>query len=403
MDRTGGPASVSASLDPSTPARAYLDHAATTPMVPEAVEAMLPYLAGEFGNPSGSHRESRRARMALEDSRDEIAGLLGADPAGVVFTAGGTEADNLAVAGSWGARPVSGNALSVLVCSAIEHHAVLNAGRALADSRGLELRQVRAGKDGLIDLDALAEACTAEVGLVSVMAVNNEIGTVQPLAAVARLVRERSPRAVLHTDAVQAVPWLDPRGLMTEVDLVALSAHKFGGPKGVGALVANRGTALRPILHGGGQERERRSGTHNVAGAVAFATALAVTDSRRADTVARLAALRDRLADGLLASVPGAVETGDRADRVAGIVHLRFAGIESEALVVLLDERGVAASAGAACSSGAVEASHVLTSMGLAPDEASSGVRFSLGVTTSGADIDRTLAVVPAAVAQLRD
>ncbi len=224
----------------------------------------------------------------------------------MVFTSGGTEADNLAIAGAWEALQASGATPSALVCTAIEHHAVLNTCRALARRHRLELREIPAGKDGLVDLDALAEACTPEVGLVSVMAVNNEIGTVQPVGAVAELVRQQAPGAVLHTDAVQAVPWLDPRRLVDRVDLVSLSAHKFGGPKGVGVLVANRGTALRPIMHGGGQERERRSGTHNVAGVVALGAALAVTDWRRDDTVRRVGALRDRLGDGLLASVPGA-------------------------------------------------------------------------------------------------
>ena len=235
------------------------------------------------------------------------------------------------------------------------------------------------------------------------MTVNNEIGTVQPVEAVAAAVRSGCDRAVLHTDAVQAVPWLDVGTLTGPADLVAVSAHKFGGPKGVGALVLRHGTAVSPVIHGGGQERERRSGTHNVAGIVAMAAALSATVSGRDDTVGRVAALRDRLGDGLLASVDGAAETGRRQHKVAGHLHLRFAGVESEALVVLLDGAGVAVSAGAACSSGAVEVSHVLTSMGLEPDEAASGIRFSLGSTTTDADIDRVLAVVPKAVAQLRD
>ncbi len=384
--------------------RAYFDHAATTPMRPEAVEAMLPFLSGNFGNPSGSHAESRRARLAVDDARDQVALLLGADPGEVVFTSGGTEADNLAIAGAWEAAvATSPTPATALVCSAMEHHAVLNACRALARRTGAELREVRTGKDGIIDLDALAEACTPEVGLVSVMTVNNEIGTVQPIGSVTAVVRHRSPSALVHTDAVQAVPWLDGRELTAGADLVAISAHKFGGPKGVGALVVRDGTVVHPILHGGGQERDRRSGTHNVAGIVSMAAALAATDSDRPSTVERVGRMRDRLGDGLLATVAGTSETGERSARTAGHLHLRFAGIESEALVVLLDEAGVAVSAGAACSSGAVEASHVLESMGFSREEATGGIRISLGATTTEADIDHALAVVPGAVAQLRD
>jgi cysteine desulfurase len=383
--------------------RAYLDHAATTPMHPEAVEAMLPYLSGEFGNPSGSHAESRRARRAVDDARELIADLLGAERGEVVFTSGGTESDNLALTGGWDAvartRPVP----TVVVCSSIEHHAVSMTCQALASRDGVQLRTVDPDKDGVIDLDQLAGILTAEVGLVSVMAVNNEIGTVQPLGAVAGLVRERSPGAVLHSDAVQAVPWTAVGAVTAAADLVAVSAHKFGGPKGVGCLVVRNGVSVAAIQHGGGQERERRSGTTNVAGVVAMATALEITTARRDETLERVTRLRDRLADGLLASVPGARETGRREQRTAGHLHLRFPGVESEALVVLLDEAGVAVSAGAACSSGAVEASHVLTAMGMDRGEATSGIRFSLGGTTTDAEVDLALSVVPACVTQLRD
>ncbi|HEY5097213.1 MAG TPA: cysteine desulfurase family protein [Acidimicrobiales bacterium] len=386
----------------SGPGRAYLDHAATTPMHPEAVEAMLPYLTGVFGNPSGGHLESRRARRAVDDARQHLAASFGADLGDVVFTSGGTESDNLAVVGGWECR--AGRARPpALVCAAMEHHAVLATCRALARRTGAELREVGTGKDGLVDLDALATACTPDVGLVSVMAVNNEIGTVQPIEAVAALVRAGAPNALFHTDAVQAVPWMETAPLTARADLVSISAHKFGGPKGVGALVVGPGVGLRPLLHGGGQERERRSGTHNVAGIVALSAALAVTESSRPATVARVSALRDRLGDGILASVAGTVETGERAHRVAGSLHLRFAGVEAEALVILLDRAGLAVSAGAACSSGAVEVSHVLTSMGLPPDEAASGIRMSLGATTTDAEVDQALAVVPGAVGQLRD
>jgi len=383
--------------------RAYLDHASTTPMCPEATEAMMPYLTGLFGNPSGSHRESRNARLAVDDARDRIAELLGAAPGEVVFTAGGTEADNLAVAGAWEAMAHTPEPPSAMVCSAMEHHAVLNSCRALSRRTGAELREVRTGKDGIIDLDQFAEACTGEVGLVSVMTVNNEIGTVQPIDQVASVVGLRSPHAVLHTDAVQAVPWLDVEVVTSAADLVAVSAHKFGGPKGMGALVVRAGTTLLPLIHGGGQERDRRSGTHNVAGIVGMAAALSATVARRQEVIARITARRDRLGDGLLSTVAGTAETGLRENKVGGHLHLRFAGVENEALVILLDQAGVAVSAGAACSSGATDVSHVLTSMGLDRREAATGIRFSLGSTTTDADIDQALAAVPAAVAQLRD
>ena len=393
------------SVTPVDGFRAYLDHAATTPLRPEALEAMLPLLGEGFANPSGAHAESRRARIALDDARDLVAELLGAEPGEVVLTSGGTEADDLAVNGGWdavaGERP--DGPPPAVVCAAMEHHAVLRACRSLAARTGAELREVPSTPDGRIDLDALADACRDDVGLVSVMAVNNEVGTVQPLDEVARIVADGAPGAVLHTDAVQAVPWLDVGRTTGPAALVSISGHKFGGPKGSGALVVRAGVRVRPRLDGGGQERGRRSGTPNVAGAVATAAALAATVDGRTEDVARVTALRDRLADGLLASVPGAVETGARAHRVAGILHLRVPGVESEAAVVLLDEAGVAASAGAACSSGAVEPSHVLEAMGLDRREASSGLRFSLGVTTTGQYVDHALARVPGVVDRLRN
>ncbi len=367
---------------------------------------MLPYLSGTemFGNPSGSHRESRRARLAVDDAREEIADLLGADLGEVVFTGSGTEADNLAITGALRVqRPSLDGRSGVIVCSAMEHHAVLNTCRAAVEQGGIELREVQTDRSGIVDLASFAEACTSEVRLVSVMAVNNEIGTVQPLDEVSRLVRAQAPGAVLHTDAIQAAAWLDMTPITAAVDLLALSAHKFGGPKGVGVLVVRNGIPIDAVIYGGGQERERRSGTHNVAGIVAMAAALSATVDERSDAAARVTALRDRLVDGLMASVEGAEETGDRSRKVPGNAHLRFAGIESEAMVVLLDEAGVAASAGAACSSGAVDASHVLLSMGLDSAAARSGVRFSLGTTSTDTEVDHVLAVVPGVVARLRN
>ncbi|MGI8775875.1 MAG: cysteine desulfurase family protein [Acidimicrobiales bacterium] len=368
----------------------YLDHAATTPMHPEAVEAMLPFLFHRFGNPSGSHAVAREARKALEESRDVVADCLGAHPGEIVFTAGGTEADNLAVIGHHAVQP------GRVVCSAVEHHAVLHACAALDGV------VAPVAPSGVIDLDALSDLLDPGVSLVSVMLANNEVGTVQPLAEVVDLVRRRAPTAVVHTDAVQAFPWLDVTTLAASADMVAVSAHKFGGPKGVGALVVRDGVKVAPILHGGGQERDRRSGTHNVAAIVGMAAAMQATVVERDATARRVGDLRDRLVDGLLATVPDSAETGDRSAKVAGNAHLSFGGIESEALLVLLDGAGVCASAGSACTSGAMEASHVLVAMGIDRDRALGSLRLSLGATSSDVDVDRALAAVPAAVARLR-
>jgi cysteine desulfurase len=352
---------------------------------------MLPFLTERFGNPSGAHATAREAKKALEEAREVVAAALGARPHEVVFTGGGTEADNLAVLG---AHAAAGGGR--VVCSAVEHHAVLHATRAVGGVTA------PVGPDGVVDLDRLASLLDDDVSVVSVMLANNEVGTVQPVAAVAALVRARAPRAVVHTDAVQAFPWLDVAVAATAADLVAISGHKFGGPKGVGALVVRDGVALRPIIHGGGQERDLRSGTYNVAGIVALAAAVSITTERRTADVTRVASLRDRLADGLLAAIGDAVETGDRTGKIAGNCHLSFAGIESEALLLLLDGAGVAASAGSACTSGAMEPSHVLVAMGLPQERALASLRLSLGPTTTDADIDLALDAVPAAVARLR-
>jgi cysteine desulfurase len=369
---------------------AYLDNAATTPMRPEAVEAMLPFLTERFGNPSGSHAVSREARKALDEARQTVADCLGARPAEVVFTGGGTEADNLAILGALAVRP------GPTVCSAVEHHAVLHA----CDAAGAN-RLAPVDGAGVVRLDRLAELLDPSVSVVSVMLANNEVGTIEPLAEVVALVRELAPAAVVHTDAVQAFPWVDVASLAATADLVAVSAHKFGGPKGVGALVVRQGVTVRPIIHGGGQERDRRSGTHNVAGVVAMAAAMRATVDGREAEVARTRVMRDRLADGLVAVVPGCVETGDRATKVAGNCHVSFAGVESEELLVLLDAAGVYASAGSACASGAVDPSHVLAAMGLPRERAIGSLRLSLGPRTTDADVDLALAAIPPAVERL--
>jgi cysteine desulfurase len=368
---------------------------------------MLPWLTERFGNPSGSHSVARAARAAIDDARDVAAACLGVEPGGIVFTGGGTEADNLAILGA--VARAEGRA--GVVCTAIEHHAVLHACRAASRAAaasggdpggGGPQSIVGVGTDGVIDLDALASALSADTAVVSVMLANNEVGTIQPLADVARIVRRKAPKAVLHTDAVQAFAWLDVAVSAAPADLVAVSAHKFGGPQGVGVLAVRGDVALAPIIHGGGQERDTRSGTHNVAGIVGMAAAMQATVVRRADDVSRVGALRDRLADGLLAAVGGASETGCRAAKIAGNCHLCFEGIESEALLVLLDTAGVCASAGSACASGAMEPSHVLAAMGIAKSQALGSLRMSLGAATTPDEVDVALKVVPDAVARLR-
>ncbi len=364
----------------------YLDHAATTPMRAVAVEAMLPFFSERFANPSGSHRFARDARRAVDEARDEVADLLGVRPGEVVFTGCGTEADNAAIVGVGG----------LAVCPAAEHHAVLHPIEAHGG------RVVGTDAAGHVDLDRLAAALADDVRVVSVMAVNNEVGTVTDLAAVAALIRERAPRALLHTDAVQAPSWLDLRAVAPMVDLMSLSAHKFGGPKGVGVLTVRDGVTLAPLLLGGGQERERRSGTHNVAGIVALAAALAETDTERDRETVRLAALRDRLVDALQSEIDGVVETVTRDRKVAGSAHVCLDGIESESLLFLLDEADVCASAASACASGAMEPSHVLAAMGVERSLAGGALRMSLGHTTTAADVDRAVDVITASVTRLR-
>lgn len=368
----------------------YLDHAATTPMRPEAVEAMLPFLTTNFANPSGSHRASREARKALDDARESVAASVGCAPGELVFTGCGTESDNLAIAG------VIGRVGGTAITTAAEHHAVLHA----VEHAGGKV--IGVGPDGSVDLEALEAALTPDVRVVSVMLVNNEVGTITPLNRVTRLVSKRAPEAVVHTDAVQAVCWLDLAVEAKHAHLIAISAHKFGGPKGVGALVVRKGTPLAPMLLGGGQERDLRSGTHNVAGIVAMAEALRLTVAERETTNARVAELRDRFVDGLIATIPGTTETVARDRKIAGSAHVCFDGVENEALLFVLDRAGICASAASACASGAMDPSHVLAAMGVPRAKATGAVRFTLGRSTTSEEIDQALSIVPVAVAQCR-
>jgi cysteine desulfurase len=368
----------------------YLDHAATTPMRRDAVGAMVPFLSERFANPSGSHRFARDARRAVDEARDTVADVIGCRPGEVVFTGCGTESDNAAITGAVTRR--GGRA----VCPATEHHAVLHS----VERHGGTVVAVE--PTGRVDLDALTDALVDDVAVVSVMAVNNEVGTITDLAPVAAAVRRQCPGAVLHTDAVQAPCWLDLRDVWRHVDLLSLSAHKFGGPKGVGVLAVRDGVAIEPLIVGGGQERDRRSGTHNVAGIVALAVALAATDRERAAENVRVAALRDRLVAGLAADVPGLRETVAPPDKVAGSAHVCVEGIESESLLFLLDEAGVCASAASACASGAMDPSHVLAAMGVPRSSAAGALRLTLGRTTSDDDVDTAVEAITAAVATLR-
>jgi cysteine desulfurase len=377
--------------------QAYLDHAATTTLCPAAADAMAAWLEPErTGNPSGAHGAARAARQAVDEARDIVAEILGTAPGDVVFTGSGTEADNLAVLGR--SRAVPG----AVVVSAIEHHAVLRAAEAAARWGTAEVRSVPVGADGLVDLQALGSCLDQDVSVVSVQLVNNEVGTLQPLAEVARLVRRRAPRAVLHTDAVQAAPWFDVARLAAAADMVSISAHKFGGPQGVGALALRSPIHLEPLVYGGPQERERRAGTHNVAGIVGLAAALSAVARDRVAVSERVGTLRDQLRDGLLARIAGAQETAPGQDKAPGHCHLVIDGVESEALLMLLDEYGVAASAGSACASGAMEPSHVLVAMGYNDQRALGALRLTLGHTSTRAEVDFALRCVPEAVARLR-
>jgi cysteine desulfurase len=378
---------------------AYLDHAATTPMRPQAVEAMLPFLRETFGNPSGMHAAARAAKTALEEAREVVAECLGAETSEIVFTGGGTEADNLAVKGvAWARRDQGGDGV---VISAIEHHAVLHAADRL-EREGFRVARTGVDRNGIVDLDALAAALDERTAVVSVMLANNEVGTVQPLAEIAGLVRERAPRALLHTDAVQGVAWLDTAALAAPADLVAIAAHKFGGPKGVGALVVRGGARPVPVIDGGGQEWGYRSGTHNVAGIVGMAAALRATVAQRADEVARARSQRDRLARGLADAVPDAFFNGDTDRKIVANCHVGFPGVEAESLLLLLDRDGIAASSGSACSSGSMDPSHVLVAMGLAKGDALASIRLTVGWCSTDAEVDAALAAVPAAVTRLR-
>jgi cysteine desulfurase len=379
----------------------YLDHAATTPLRPEVAVAMAEVHHGVLGNPTGSHPPAQRARRLLEEARDEVALFLGRHPGDIVFTSGGTESANLAVLGpAEAARRERGE--TVVLYSAVEHPAVRETARAAAKA-GFDTRELPVDASGIVDLEALARALSSRVTSVAVMTANNETGVMQPLPELIEAVNRRAPNAYVFTDAVQAAPFIDLAQCTAGADLVSLSAHKVGGPVGVGALAVAGRVVLEPRQYGGGQERERRSGTQDVAGAVGLATALRLATAERATAGARVAALRDRLRDGLLAAVDGAYRTVPAGvDVLPGHLHLCLPGVEREELLVALGEQEVCVSGGSSCASGALQPSHVLSAMGVAPSLAAGALRLTLGSTTTDADVDRALVVVPAVVAALR-
>jgi cysteine desulfurase len=373
----------------------YLDHAATTPTDPAVLERMQPYFAERFGNPSSIYRLGRLSLEALDAAHESVAEALGCRPTEVVFTGGGSEADNLAIKGVAQAQRRRGNHL---ITSAIEHHAVQHTCQQL-EREGYTVTYLPVDRDGLVNPDDVAAAIRDETALVSIMYANNEIGTIQPIAEIGRVCRAR--RVPFHTDAVQAGPLLELDVAALGVDLLTLSSHKFYGPKGVGILYVRQGTRLAPQVLGGSQERNRRAGTENVPGIVGAAYALERTRAEHESEGERLQALRDRLSEGIL-KMPGVRLTGHPTRRLPGHASFAFDGVEGESLLLNLDLIGVAASSGSACSSGAVEPSHVLTAIGLSASEARGHLRLTLGHSTSGEDIEFVLAQLPPILERLR-
>jgi cysteine desulfurase len=374
----------------------YLDHAATTPVDPRVVEAMLPYFTTDFGNPSGLYAQARAPRQALDKARATVAVLLGAKPSELIFTSGGSESDNAAIKGVvWAA----GDRGTHVITTQIEHHAVLHTCGWL-ERFGVETTYVPVDADGLVDPKAIAAAIRPTTVLVSVMHANNEIGTIQPLAEIAAIAHAHG--IPLHSDAVQTGGQIALDVNALGVDLLSLSAHKFYGPKGVGVLYVRRGTSWLPIQQGGGQERNRRAGTENVAGIVGLATALALSVQSMESEGARLRALRDRLIAGVQAAIPASRLNGHPEQRLPNNTNFSFRGVEGESILLNLDMHGVAASSGSACTAGSIDPSHVLLALGLDPALAASALRLTLGRGTTDTHIDRVLEILPGVIDRLR-
>jgi cysteine desulfurase len=383
----------------------YLDHAATTATHPRVLAAMLPWLGGRFGNPSALYALGREAQAAIDAARDEVAAVLNARPSEIIFTSGGSESVNAAVRGIVLAGQLAGAARHV-VTTAIEHHAVLHTCQYL-ERFGIEVSYVPPDDQGLISVEAVVRAVREDTGLVSVMLANNEVGTLQPVTEIARAVVERGralgKRIPVHTDAVQAPGWLSLDVRALGVDALSLASHKFYGPKGAGLLYLRRGVPFLPQQTGGGQERQRRAGTENVAGIVGTGVALTLVEELRGQGTEGVARLRDRLREAILATVPGTAQNGHPEQRLPNNVNIAFAGLKGDELVEELDRLGVAASAGSACANMTWEPSHVLMAMGQTQERAAAAVRFALGHDTTAAEIDRAAQLVARATAVLRD
>lgn len=380
----------------------YLDHAATTPMHPAAIEAMTAALA-TVGNASSLHTTGRTARRRMEEARESLAGLLGARPSEIIFTAGGTESDNLAVKGIYWARRDSAPQRRRIITSPTEHHAILDAVQWLVEHEGAEVTWLPVGTDGSVATTALRQALEDhdDVALVTIMWANNEVGTITPIAELASIASEFD--VPMHSDAIQAVGQLPVDFAASGLSAMSIAAHKFGGPTGAGALLLKRDTACMPLLHGGGQERDVRSGTPDVAGAVAMAAAAKVAVDGLEDNRVRISALRDKLIDGVLSSLDDVDLNGADGDaRLPGNTHFTFRGCEGDALLMLLDAKGIECSTGSACTAGVAQPSHVLIAMGADSASARGSLRFSLGHTSTDADVDAALEVLPAAVDRAR-
>ena len=380
----------------------YMDHAATTPVRREALEAMLPYMSESFGNPSSIYTLAQEARKAVDDSRETVARILGARMSEIVFTSGGTESDNSAIKGAAFALKSTGNHI---IATSIEHHAVLHTCHQL-EQHGFEVTYLPVDRYGMVVPSDVVNAITDSTVVVSVMLANNEIGTIQPVAEVARLVKERATKIgrtiTVHTDAVQAVGMLNLNTRELGVDLLSLSAHKFGGPKGVGVLYVRRGTPYEPQQMGGGQERQRRSGTENVAGVVGMAEALKLASMEREEFNAHCSRLRDRIIDTVAKTIDGAYLNGHPTERLSNNVNISFASVEGEPVLLGLDLAGICASSGSACSSASLEPSHVLVAIGLSAEVAQGSLRITLGLENTDDEVDYMLDVLAGLIAKLR-
>lgn len=380
----------------------YLDHAGTTPLDSKVLEAMVPYFTQHFGNPSSLHSVGQEARYALDEARERVAGVLNCRPREIVFTAGGTESDNAAIHGVATALHETGNHI---VTSSVEHHAVLHACQYL-ESQGFEVTYLSVDADGMVQPEAVYNAINERTTLVSIMYGNNEIGTINPISEIAKSVKKRaeelSRTIVFHTDAVQAAGYLSLDVAELGVDLLSLSGHKFHGPKGTGVLYMKRGSPYLPLIHGGGQERDRRSGTENIPGIIGLSLALEAADTVREETSQRCAALRDRIIDSVLQQIPGSRLNGHATQRLPNNANFSFTGVEGEPILLGLDMARIAASSGSACSSGSLEPSHVLLALGQSAEIARGSLRLTLGRDNTEDEVEYLLGVLVGLVQRLR-